>query len=321
MTEMKKVPVLDPDAERLLMAIRAANRPPLETLPPPEGRATLLAMRLAMKQFSPPMAEVLDLAAEGPGGPIPLRLYRSQAVAEDRASPVVVYFHGGGWVVGDLDTHDVLARHLANVLEGVVVSVDYRLAPENKFPAAVDDAIAATQWVAAQAASLGVDPERIAIAGDSAGGNLAAVVALQSARDGKVRLRAQALIYPVVDLRCSSPSYARVGDDYTLTTAAMLWFREQYLCGDADVLDWRASPILADNLAQLPPTYIAMGGLDPLCDDGEAYGQALQAAGVPLTYRPFPGQMHGFATQFGLLKSADTVTAEIGAFIRQHWAG
>ena len=320
MTDRTTVPPIDPDAERLLMAIRAANRPALEQLTPPEGRAAWLAMRKAMNQFVPPMADVQALSAEGPRGLIPLRLYRSEAAAQDRQSPVVVYFHGGGWVVGDLETHDVLARHLANALRAVVVAVDYRLAPEHKFPAAAEDAMAATRWVAAQAATLGVDAGRMAVVGDSAGGNLAAVVALQAAREGTPHLWAQALIYPVTDLRCDTPSYTRVGSGYTLTAASMQWFRNHYLRSDADILDWRASPILADNLAHAPPAYIATGGLDPLCDEGEAYAKALHAAGVTVVYKSFPGQMHGFAGQFGLIKAADTVVAEIGAFIRARWA-
>nr|WP_090709826.1 MULTISPECIES: alpha/beta hydrolase [unclassified Beijerinckia] len=314
------MPQIDPDAERLLMAIRAANRPALDELTPAEGRAAWLAMRKAMNQFVPPMAEVQALAAPGPGGPIPLRLYRSEAVAQDRRSPVVVYFHGGGWVVGDLETHDVLARHLANALQAVVIAVDYRLAPEHKFPAAAEDAIAATQWVAAQASALGVDAGRMAVVGDSAGGNLAAVVALQAARDGHPRLRAQAMIYPVIDLHCNSPAYMRVGSGYTLTAASMQWFRNHYLRSEADIQDWRASPIFANNLAQTPPAYIATGGLDPLCDEGEAYAKALESAGVSVVYSTFPGQMHGFAGQFGLIGAADKVVAEIGAFIRQRWA-
>jgi len=171
------VPKIDPDAERLLMAMRAANRPPFEQLTPDQARTAWQVMRKAMNQFVPPMADVRALAAEGPNGPIPLRLYRSQAVAADRNSPVLVFFHGGGWVVGDLDTHDVLARHLADAAGGVSIAVDYRLAPEHKFPAAAEDAIAATQWIAKNAQDLGVDASRMAVAGDSAGGNLATVAA------------------------------------------------------------------------------------------------------------------------------------------------
>jgi acetyl esterase len=275
-------------------------------------------MRKSMNQFVPPMADVRALAAEGPNGPIPLRLYRSQAA--DRNSPVLVFFHGGGWVVGDLDTHDVLARHLANAVGGVSIAVDYRLAPEHKFPAAAEDAIAATQWIAKNAQDLGVDASRMAVAGDSAGGNLATVAALAAVRDGAPRIQAQALIYPTVDLRCDYPSYARVGADYTLTTASMHWFRDHYLNDRSEIEDWRASPILARNLGKLPPAYVVSGGLDPLCDEGEAYAKALEQAGVEVVFRNFPGQMHGFAGQFGLIGAADKVSAEIGAFIRKHWA-
>jgi acetyl esterase len=320
MSDTTAVPKIDPDAERLLMAMRAANRPPFEQLTPDQARAAWQMMRKAMNQFVPPMADVRALAAEGPNGPIPLRLYRSQAVAADRNSPVLVFFHGGGWVVGDLDTHDVLARHLANAVEGVSIAVDYRLAPEHKFPAAAEDAIAATQWIAKNAHELGIDASRMAVAGDSAGGNLATVAALAAVRDGAPRIQAQALIYPTVDLRCDYPSYERVGAGYTLTKASMHWFRDHYLTNPSEIDDWRASPIRAKNLSKLPPAYVVTGGLDPLCDEGEAYAKALEQAGVEVVFRHFPGQMHGFAGQFGLIGASDTVSAEIGAFIRKHWA-
>lgn len=320
MSDTTTVPKIDPDAERLLMAMRAANRPPFEQLTPGQARAAWQMMRKAMNQFVPPMAEVRALVAEGPNGPIPLRLYRSQAVATDRNSPVLVFFHGGGWVVGDLDTHDVLARHLADAVAGVSIAVDYRLAPEHKFPAAAQDAIAATRWVAKNGRELGVDVSRMAVAGDSAGGNLATVAALAAVGAGVPGIRAQALIYPTVDLRCGYPSYERVGAGYTLTEASMHWFRDHYLNDPGEAEDWRASPILAANLRGLPPAYIVTGGLDPLCDEGEAYAKALEQAGVAVEYRSFPGQMHGFAGQFGLIGAADTVRAEVGAFIRKHWA-
>ena len=319
MSDTTAVPAIDPDAERLLMAMRAANRPPFEQLTPEQGRAAWLEMRKAMNQFVPPMADVRALSAEGPCGPIPMRLYRSQAAA-DRNAPVLVFFHGGGWVVGDLDTHDVLARRLADAVAAVSIAVDYRLAPESKFPAAAEDAIAATRWIVAHAADLGVDASRMAVAGDSAGGNLATVAALAAAGDGHPRILAQVLIYPTVDLRCDYPSYERVGTGYTLTKASMHWFRNHYLATDSQVEDWRASPIRATNLGKSPPAYIVTGGLDPLCDEGEAYAIALQNAGVEVTYRHFPGQMHGFAGQFGLIGAAETVAAEIGAFVRSHWA-
>ncbi|HWM45282.1 MAG TPA: alpha/beta hydrolase [Xanthobacteraceae bacterium] len=307
---------LDPDAQVLLDAALKAGRPPIETLTPVEARRQMKELRAALKQPQPPVADVRDLAAEGPHGAIPLRLYRSRG---DGTLPVVVFFHGGGWVFGDIETHDNLCRSIANAADCAVVSVDYRLAPEHKFPAAVDDSWAALQWVAARAGDLALDRARIAVAGDSAGGNLATVVSLLAAQDGGVPVRHQVLLYPTVDLGLAHDSFRRAGARFNLTANAMAWFRAHYLNGDHEVDDWRASPLRAKDLSKLPPAYVATAGCDPLCDEGEAYARALERHGVPVTFRHFPGQMHGFAGMSGFVTAADEVVADVGAALKQAW--
>ena len=309
---------IHPDAQRVLSVMRAAGRPAMETLSPDEARAQMRAMRAALKQEKPSMASVEDIAAEGPHGAVPLRVYRPHAVAQDRAAPVVMFFHGGGWVVGDLETHDVFCRHLADAAGAVVVAVDYRLAPEHKFPAAADDCIAATTWVASHASDLGIDAKRIAVAGDSAGGNLATVVALACA-DGGPKITAQALVYPAVDMRLAHESYTRVGSGFTLTSGSMKWFRDHYLAGAHQIEDWRASPILSPDLGKTPPAYVTVATLDPLHDEGEAYAKALEAAGVPVMFRRVEGHMHGFIGLHGIAAVAHEVTREIGAFLKGSW--
>ena len=311
---------LDPDAQLLLDAMIRAGRPQFETLTPVAARQQMRDIRAALKQPQPPVVEVRELAAQGPHGAIPLRLYRHRARAARELQTVVVFFHGGGWVFGDLETHDNLCRSLANVAGCSVVSVDYRLAPEAKFPVAVDDAFAATQWVADNAQTLGLDPVRLAVAGDSAGGNLATVVSLMAARSGAIKIVYQVLLYPTTELALTHDSYRRAGQQFNLTTAAMRWFRELYLTGPDEVDDWRASPLRAKEFANMPPAFIATAGCDPLCDEGEAYARLLERNNVPVTLRHFPGQMHGFASMVGFVRAAEEVLADVGAALKQAWA-
>jgi acetyl esterase len=311
---------LDPDAQIVLQAMLKAGRPPIETLTPIQARAQMRAMREALKQPQPAVAEMRNLEASGPHGAIPLRLYRARAATAGAAQPVLVYFHGGGWVFGDLDTHDNLCRSLANAADATVISVDYRLAPEHKFPASVDDAWAATQWIAAHARELSVNPARLAVGGDSAGGNLATVVSMMAADNGGPKIAYQLLIYPAVDFSLTQESYKRAGEGFTLTTPSMVWFRNHYLRNAADRKDWRASPLLAKDFSKLPPAYVVTAGCDPLCDEGEAYARALEKSKVPVTFRHFPGQMHGFIGMSGFIGAADTVIGEIGAALKQAWA-
>ncbi len=320
MASNKPVPQIDEDAEKVLGVMKILNRPPMESLTPEEGRKAFRAMREAAKQDVPDMAEVRDLEVAGPAGAIPARLYRSHA-APANESPVLVFFHGGGWVVGDLETHDIQCRHFANAGACTVVSVDYRLAPEHKFPAAADDCVAAAGWVATNAATLGVDPRKVAVGGDSAGGNLAAVVALEAAAAGAPDIKAQVLIYPAVDMRLGYDSYDRVGEGFTLTAGSMRWFRDHYLDGESRISDWRASPLLAENHAKAPPACIITAGLDPLCDEGEAYADALKRAGVDVRFNCYSGQMHGFVGATGAIRQADKAIAEIGEFLKERLSG
>jgi acetyl esterase len=231
-------------------------------------------------------------------------------------SPALVFFHGGGWVIGDLDSHDVVCRQLADSGALIVISVDYRLAPEHKFPAAADDAIAATKWIAANARELGIDAARLSIGGDSAGGNLTAVVAL-AARDGNgPNIAGQLLIYPATDFAMTHGSHSEPETSVLLTHSVIRWFRDHYLNGAADIHDWRASPARAKNLAGLPPAYVLTAGADPLRDEGDAYAERLKQAGVPVAYKHYPGQFHGFVTMGKLLQQANVAVSEIGAWLK-----
>lgn len=310
---------LDPDAQLLLDAMIKAGRPQFETLTPAAARQQMRDIRAALNQPQPPVAEVRELAADGPHGKIPLRLYRSHAFTVGEQQPVLVFFHGGGWVFGDLETHDNLCRGLANAADCAVVSVDYRLAPEYKFPAAVDDAVAATQWIARHARELGFDADRLAVGGDSAGGNLATVVSLTATRAAAPKISCQILLYPATDLGLTHPSYMVAGARFNLGLATMKWFRDLYLVAPGEIEDWRASPLRAKDFANMPPAFVATAGCDPLCDEGEAYARLLKGNGVPVTFRTFPGQMHGFASMSGFLRAADDVLADVGATLKRVW--
>jgi acetyl esterase len=314
------VMALDRDAERVLEMVRLSGRPPYETLTAPEAREMFLAAREALAPDPAQVAEVRELLAPGAAGTvIPLRLYRGAATARGEILPALVYFHGGGWVIGDLDTHDSLCRHLANAARCIVVAVDYRLAPEHKFPAAVEDCFAATSWVAQEGAALSIDCERLAVGGDSAGGNLAAVVSLIAGDRGAPKLRCQALLYPAVDCGMTHPSHDRFAEGYLLTRPTMKWFYEQYLREPADVGDWRASPLRADDLSGVAPALVLTAGNDVLCDEGEAYARRLQEAGVPVQLRHFPDQIHGFLTMGKIIEAAQPALDDIAAALRAAW--
>ncbi len=262
------------------------------------------------------LPEVRDIEIPGPAGTIPARVY----VPEGKAPlPVVIYFHGGGWVIGDLDSHDNVCRGLAAAVPAIVLSVDYRLAPEHIFPAAVDDAFAALTWTAKNAASIKGDPARIAVAGDSAGGNLAAVVA-RMARDRGVKLSAQVLIYPAVDLlHFATESYRLFGDGYYLTRRYMEKFRERYMPDKRHWSDPRVSPLLHGGFTGLPPAMVLTAQFDILRDEGEAYARALEKAGVPVTAKRYPGMIHGFIGMDRLLPTAKTARDDCAEFLRSIW--
>jgi acetyl esterase len=303
---------LDPDAQRVLDLIREAGRPPYETLTPPEAREFYRAGRRILQPDPPEVAEVRNLEASAPHGPIRLRLYRGIGTERGATLPGMIYFHGGGWVIGDLDTHDGVCRLLANAAGCAVLSVDYRLAPEHKFPAAVDDAVNATEWIAANAATLGIDRDRLAVGGDSAGGNLAAVVALVVRDRGGRRLRFQLLLYPATDFVESDNPQRERFEGVPLNVVTMNWFRDHYLRSASDYADWRASPLRAQNLRGLPPAYILTVGFDPLHAEGELYARQLREAGVPVQHHHIERQMHGFLTM-GKIIAAATPATEIAA--------
>jgi acetyl esterase len=308
---------LDPDANAVFRAFQEAGRPPYETVSPAEARELYLKGRVVTNPGPPELKSVQPLAIPSPHGSIPARVYTPMRLRKtDGLAPCLVFFHGGGWVIGDLDSHDVVCRKLADEGQLIVISVDYRLAPEHKFPAAVEDAVMATKWIADNPSQLGIDASRLTVGGDSAGGNLAAVVAI-SARDGNgPDISGQVLIYPAIDFALTHPSHREPETSILLTHSVIRWFRDHYLTGAADVHDWRASPARAGTLIGLPPAYVLTAGADPLRDEGDEYAHRLKEAGVPVTYRTFPGQFHGFFTMGKLLQQANVAAKEIGAWLK-----
>ena len=307
---------VDPQMQGVIERINNSGLPPFYSVSAHEARRLYKEARAFLSPPAPGVEAVRDLAADGPAGPIPLRLYRGLGTVPGTPLPLLLYFHGGGWTIGDLDTHDIVCRTLANRARCAVVAVDYRMGPEHKFPAAVEDAIAATRWVSQQAAALGVDAARMAVGGDSAGGNLAAVVCLALRDAGGPALLFQALVYPATDQRMDSASHAKFGEGYLLTRNNMLWFRGNYL-SPADYDDWRASPIRAADLARLPPAHIITAGYDPLVDEGRAYSDRLVTAGVPVLYECFEGMAHGFVTMGGAVAAANHALYRLGQSLAQ----
>jgi acetyl esterase len=266
----------------------AMDGPPAHEVPVDQARAGHEAETERMSGPGEPVAQVRDLRIESPGGPIRARLYRPEG---DGRLPLLVYLHGGGWMLGSIDSFDTLVRALANAAGAIVLSVGYRLAPEAPFPAGLEDCLSAVRWAASNAAELGADPERLAVAGDSAGANLATVVARRLR--GEVDLRMQALIYPVTDAGCNTASYREFGERHGLTAASMQRFWNLYLDG-ADGMHPDASPLRAQDLTGLPPAIVLTAGCDPLRDEGEAYADALRAAGVEVECHRYEGAIHGF---------------------------
>jgi acetyl esterase len=307
---------LDPDAAAVYKAFLEAGRPAYETVSPAEAREFYLQARFVSNPEPPELTSIEPLAIPSPAGSIPARVYTPVKLRKTNdLAPCLVFFHGGGWVIGNLDSHDVACRKLADEGQLIVISIDYRLAPEHKFPAAVNDVVAATKWIADNAKKLGIDASRLMIGGDSAGGNLAAVVAI-SARDNGPAIAGQVLIYPAVDFAMKHPSHSEPETSVLLTHSAIKWFTGLYLNSAADGSDWRASPARAATLAGLPPAYVLTAGADPLRDEGDEYAERLKQAGVAVTYRHFPGQFHGFFTMGRLLPQANVAASEIGAWLR-----
>jgi acetyl esterase len=297
-----------PQIRLALDKLAQANLPGFESLTPAEARQLMRTITLARGGEPARVARVEDREIPGPAGSIPVRIYWPGAEASGGAATgALLYFHGGGHVVGDLDTHDKVARNLCVGAGALVVAVDYRMGPEHRFPAAVEDAWAALLWLAGNAAGLGADPERIAVAGDSAGGNLAAVVALMARDAGAPRIRLQVLVYPVADYGLVGESYARFAEGYgVLTRKGMEWFRRHYLADPAHAEDWRASPLRAASFSGVAPALIIVAECDVLHDDGVRLAQAMQAHGVRAEVVRYPGMIHGF---FAMVPDVDDAVA------------
>jgi acetyl esterase len=309
---------LDAQTGYLLRLMALAGPGSIASLAPEAARAEYARSGIAVAPAARALARVEDVSVPGPAGAIPARLYIPFARAA--ALPALVYFHGGGWVLGDLATHDRLCRVLAADAGCVVVAIDYRLAPENKFPAAVDDALAAFTWIASEARAFGIDPDRISVGGDSAGGNLAAVVSQTSAAERAPRVAYQLLIYPVTDLGCDTRSYDLYGDGYFLTREIMLWFRSHYLRELGDVDDPRVSPLRADLRSPLAPALVITAGFDPLLDEGAAYARKLRSVGTEVIYRCHDSLIHGFASITGAVPVARSALQEITTAMRLAFA-
>ncbi|HET7835225.1 MAG TPA: alpha/beta hydrolase [Variovorax sp.] len=309
--------MLHPQAQAFIDLLVQRGVPPTHTLTPAEARKFYRERRALTQPDPAEVAQVRELQADGPHGPIPLRLYRPLGSAASALLPVLVYYHGGGWTIGDLDTHDTLCRELCNGSGCAVVAVDYRMGPEHRFPAAVDDVLAATRWVRREAAALGVDAQRLAVGGDSAGGNLAAVVAIAARDAGDLPVAYQLLIYPATDMRRVHPSHTTNGQGYVLTRDTIGYFHDHYIADAAQDLDWRASPLLREDLAGLPPALVLTAGYDPLRDEGLDYARALTAAGNRASYVCFERQIHGFITMGRLLDEANTAVALCAAELRR----
>ena len=298
----------------VLLVARLSGGKPLNELPVAEARRATV-MRVGKSRAAAPVAGIADRVIPGPAGDIPIRIYTPEGVGP---FALLVYFHGGGFVVGSIDGADMICRALCHGAGCIVVSVGYRLAPEHTFPAAPDDCLAATRWAAGHAAELGADPARLAVAGDSAGGNLAAVTALRMRDEGGPPLRGQLLIYPVADYHTPpTPSYLANADGYLLTRAMMIWFWGHYLnhAGEAD--DPHAAPLRAPDLAGLPPALVITAEFDPLRDEGERYAERLRLAGVPTALSRYDGMIHGFLLLADLFEESRRATNEASAWLRQ----
>jgi acetyl esterase len=311
---------LDPKVRELLDL--SAEAPPIATVPVDVMRGeapSQMAALFRMGLVSTPVAAVEDRFIPGPAGDLPVRVYTPEGLGP---FPLVVFFHGGGWVLGDLDTHDPFCRALCSGTGCVVISVGYRLAPEHPFPTALDDALAATRWVGEHAAEVGGDPERIALAGDSAGGNLSAVTALRIRNEGGPTLRGQLLIYAAVGYHTPpTPSYSENAEGYGLTRESAVWFWGQYLADESQAANPHAAPLLAPDLRGLPPALVITAEYDVLRDEGERYVERLRASGVPARLSRYDGVHHRFAEMIGILDQAGQAHDEMCAWLREVLAG
>jgi acetyl esterase len=314
---------LDPRAKSLLEMLNRIEAPCLEEQPVEFARRNFEKLMFAYRPDAPAIGECREIVLERrefAGGPLKARLYKPQD--EPDSLPALLWLHGGGWTLGDLPSYDTLCRSLCAEAGCAVLALDYRLAPENRFPAAVEDASWALRWLFRKAPALGIDRDRLAIGGDSAGGNLAAVAchalrdALKDSSNEEPTLRFQLLVYPATDQTSTRASHDAYGEGHFLDRASIEWFQHQYLPAEQDALDWRASPLLAGDFAGLPPALVLTAECDPLVDDGRAYAGKLAAAGVPVHYSEYPGMIHGFLAMGRILPDAGKAISEIAAALR-----
>jgi acetyl esterase len=311
-----------PQVAALLERAAKSPLPPYYEVPAAVARRFYRDTRAPLTPDPPPVESVQLLLAPGlagPAMPVPVRAYRPKGAGKDEVLPALVYYHGGGWVIGDLDTHDVVCRTLANGARCAVFSVEYRKAPEAPFPAAVEDCFSALSFIFKNPDSLKINAKQVAVGGDSAGGNLATVMALMARDAGAPAPSFQLLIYPGVDQRMAHASVERNGEGYLLTRKAMLYFRGHYLPKPADWLDWRASPLLAKSLAGLPPAFVITAGFDPLVDEGKEYAERMRKEGVAVEHKHYPDMVHGFITMGRVLDTANAALADCAAALKKAW--
>jgi acetyl esterase len=308
-----------PQVAAILERAAKSPLPPYYEVPPAVARRLYRDTRGALAPDPPAVESSQLMMAPGKAGPVPIRAYRPKGAGKDEVLPALLYIHGGGWVIGDLDTHDVVCRTLANGARCAVFSVEYRKAPEAPFPAAVEDCFSALSFVFDSSDSLKINARQIAVGGDSAGGNLATVVALMARDAGGPAICLQVLIYPGCDQRMQHPSIKRNGEGYLLTEKSMLYFRGHYLPDAKDWTDWRASPLLAKSLKGLPPAFLLTAGFDPLVDEGKAYADRLREEGVKVEYRNYADMVHGFITMGRVLDTANAALADCAAALKKAW--
>jgi acetyl esterase len=312
---------LDSESRLLLDLMNSAaadGRPPLHTMPPAAGRAAVDKLSADSEAAPPEVASVEDGSLPGPAGEIRFRRYRPLGAASGPL-PTLIYYHGGGFVIGNIETHDSTCRRLANKSRCQVISIDYRLAPEHPFPASTDDSLAAFRHIRDNAEAFGADPERIAVGGDSAGGAISAVICQACKQSGEAMPAFQVLIYPATDSRRQSESHKLFGDGYFLTQELIDWFWKAYIPAGTDLADLRLSPLLAADVAGLPPAFVLTAGFDPLRDEGRAYANRLIDAGVKTTYVNYPGTIHGFFSLTRFLKQGLKANDEAAAVLAAHF--
>jgi len=311
---------LDPQAALVIRLVKESGAPELWQLTPDQARAQYL-VRVQRLEVKESIHRTQDRRIPGAGRDIPLRIYWPREAKPGELFPVLLWFHGGGFVIGNLDTHDSVCRMLSGQADCMVVAVDYRLAPEFRFPAAVEDCHAALRWLALHASEIGADAKRIAVGGDSAGGNLAAVMAILARNDGFPGLALQLLIYPCTAPEPETPSHRQFADGYVLTRDGIVWFYKQYLSSAKDRNDFRFAPLVADDLSRLPPALVLVAGYDPLRDEGVDYAKRLIDAGNRVNLSNYEGMIHGFYLMGGAVDAAKRAVAQSAQALREAFAG